>query len=220
MALQESCFFVDDKISKDLLGVCTDYFCGRHLCFSLKKNLVYDVCKDRVIKAHTICQFSEKEPSNQMDSTFHYGLSLMNAFEMVATCDATVPIVRYVFVGDSLRMDNGADLCAIAEIEALRQGEQVCPYEYRKPCINHASMFPFCQCTAHIHGCRTEYSKMLNTPKVRVIMPLMEPLMSPSCHIDTSCDAELLRSAFLNYKQNSGKFHHVHVLDSVNLRLK
>ena len=219
--LKESCFFLDDKVSGDLVGICTDRFHLKQLCFSLKKGLVYDTHAGNVFKTRTICQFSEPEPSNQMDNIFHYSLSFIDAFKSVVCGDNTVPIIRYVFVGDSCQKNNGSDLCAIAEFEAHIPGHNICLKQHWGLCLNHNSMFPFCLCTAHIHGCRTEYQQKIITPKVRVIMPLMEPLLCPnSFSVEYSDDANLLKAAFNPFKDKSVSCLDVHTLDSVNLRLK
>ena len=82
-------------------------------------------------------------------------------------------------------------------------------------------MFPFCLCTAHVHGCRTDYEQKLVTPKTRIIMPLMEPLYSHySCQHVASNDANMLKTAFELFTKNEKLFHKVHILESVNLRLK
>lgn len=219
--IKDANYFLDESLSKDLVGICTHRGMQKSLCFSIKKGLVYDRQEDKVFKAKTMFQFSEAEPTNQMDDIFYYGLSFMDAFGSLITDFDSKPILRYVFVGDSGRRSNGADLCAVADIETHKYGERVCDMEYKGICHNHTSMFPFCQCTSHIHGCRTEYSQKIITPKIRIIMPLMEPLLKhETCLEVTSKDAEMLKIACEAFFKNPAKFDICHIVDCINLRLK
>ena len=189
---------LDERMSRDLIGFCKPSFMDITACYSFKHGLIYYPSKDIVYKARLITQ------PLRTNNAFFYGLSFMDAFDLSEMRVGTKTIIRNVFVGLNESRFDIADICGIAEVEQYQADMQVCDMEHSGGCLNHQTLFPFCQCTLHAHGCLMEPTQADTCDKIRIIIPFMEPLLRPEAHkVDTSSEAELLKRAFAAWKNNT-----------------
>lgn len=218
----DGCHYVlDENMSQDLLGFCKQPYSEKFMCFSFKRGLVYYSNEDTVFRARLICQVPELQPSTQMDNVFLYGLSFMDAFNILGTEGGTKTVLRNIFLGFNEGRDNIADMCGIAELEQYPSAWPVCNKEITGPCTNHQTMFPFCLCTTHAHGCAMEPAHRSISNKIRVIIPLMEPLLRPEAHkVDTSPDAELMKCVFEAWEKKSLDGKELEMLNIIFMRVK
>ena len=217
----ENLFVLDESISRDLIGICRQPHSEGFIFFSIRRGLIYYTDQDVVFRARLICQTSEPKPSNQMDNVFYYGLSFMDALRILEEEEGTKTVLRNVFIGYNEARYDIADFCGIAELEQYPSDLPTCSKEHTGQCMNHQTMYPFCQCKFHAHGCHITSTQLKKCNKIRVIIPFMEPLLRPEVHkVVSTGDALLLKAAFEAWEKGALAGKEINQLNIIHMRVK